>query len=99
MDKNNSKNRSFFSQIVEAKLIEKGFLTKGDLRNLASISFTEAELLRRDSRSKRFKRPLKVCGGLNNLVNGFFYDLKTRPKLWFRKINGGVEKDCLVIKS
>lgn len=94
-----SNGRTFFSQLVETKLIEKGFLTKDDLRFLASISYTEAELLRMDTHSKRFNKVPKAASGLATLVRTFFNHLKTQPRRWFQDINGAVENDRLVIKS
>lgn len=91
--------RTVFSQIVESKLIEKGFLTKETLLYLASISFTEAELMRKDTHSRRIKKPSRASLGLKEFIRGFFCNLKNRPPLWFKKINGMVEGGRLVIKT
>lgn len=92
-------NRGHFSKSVESKLLEKKRLTREELRYMISISYTDAELLRRDTRSKRFKRRPKVSVGINQMLCDFISDLKRKPKAWFKKINGSVEDGCLVIKD
>jgi hypothetical protein len=91
--------RTIFSQIVESKLIEAGSLTKNELLHLASISFTQAELMRKDTHSRRVKKPSRAAVGLQIFIRGFLSDLKNRPSIWFQKINGAVEDGRLVIKA
>lgn len=92
-------NRIFFTKLIEAKLLEKKRLTREDIRYMISISYTEAEILRRDSHSRTLKRTAKVAGGIAQIVSALFYNLKNCPYRWFKEINGAVEDGCLVIKD
>lgn len=91
--------RGFFSNLVESKLIEKKRLTREELRYMISISYTDAELLRRDTYCRINKRQPRVSIGISQILSIFIYDCKIRPKPWFKKINGVVEDGCLVIKD
>ena len=91
--------RRFFSKLVETKLLEIKRLTRKDLRYMISISYTDAELLRRDSNCSQRKKQPTVSNGMTQMLCNFIFDCKNRPCRWFKKINGGVEDGCLVIKD
>jgi|LakMenEpi03Aug12_release.lakeMendotaPanAssembly.Ray.scaffolds.fasta_scaffold924451_2 hypothetical protein len=91
--------RGFFSKLVESKLLGKKRLTREELRYMISISYTDAELLRRDSQSRQRKSLPRVNRGITQVLASFLFNLKTSPQPWFKKINGVVEDGCLVIKD
>lgn len=91
--------RRFFSKLVETKLLEIKKLTRKDLRYMISISYTDAELLRRDTNCSQRKKQPRVSSGMTQMLCRFIFDCKNRPCRWFKKINGVVEDGCLVIKD
>lgn len=86
--------RTTFSRLVQESLIKKRRLTKVDLMYLASIFYSEAELLRRDYKSKR-----TVDSGLKTLAQNYLRTSKHKQLVWQKKINCFVEDGCLVIKD